>query len=113
VTKVGGYIILFSIMAQFIEKSGLLHGMVKLVGLGLIEITTGGEYIKAVSALVWQKWLLGCLFAAFGGLSSVAQTFSVIQKTDLSMGQYLAAKVWHCLLAVTLGTFVLILKGLV
>lgn len=99
VTKVGGYIILFSIMAQFLEKALPCHQSIKLLGLGIIEITTGGEYLKSYEALAWQKWILAAAFAAFGGLSSVAQTFSVLHETDLSMKKYLIAKVWHSLLA--------------
>lgn len=108
VTKVGGYIILFAIMAQFVEKALPCHQSVKLLGLGIIEITTGGEYLKAYEALAWQKWILAAAFAAFGGFSSVAQTFSVLHETDLSMKNYLIAKVWHSLLAALIaGLFLL------
>lgn len=99
VTKVGGYIILFSIIAQFVEKAVPCHATIKLVGLGVIEITTGGEYLKVYDAPVWQKWILGAAISAFGGLSSVAQTFSVLQGTDLSISRYLFSKVCHSILA--------------
>ncbi len=103
VTKVGGYIILFSILAEFVEKALPCHRTIKLFGLGLIEITTGGEYLKLYNAAAWQKWILGCAFSAFGGLSSVAQSYSVLQGTDLSIRRYLAAKAWHFVLAAAIA----------
>jgi sporulation integral membrane protein YlbJ len=103
VTRVGGYIILFSIMAHFMEQASFFHGGIKLAGLGLIEIATGGEYLKSCVIPAWQKWILGCVFTAFGGLSSVAQTFGVIRKTDLSQREYITAKILHSLLAAGCG----------
>lgn len=103
VTKVGGYIILFSILAQFVEKALPCPPAIKLFGLGLIEITTGGGELRAYDALPWQKWILAAAFAAFGGLSSVAQTSSVLQGTDLSMRRYLTAKLWHSVLAILIA----------
>jgi sporulation integral membrane protein YlbJ len=113
ITRVGGYIILFTIMAKFLEQGSFFHGSVKLVGLGLIEIATGGEYLKSCVAPVWQKWILACIFAAFGGLSGVAQTFGVIRKTDLSRREYVVAKVTHSLLAAVCGILVILLSDFV
>jgi sporulation integral membrane protein YlbJ len=113
ITRVGGYIVLFTIMAKFLEQGSFFHGSVKLVGLGLIEIATGGEYLKNCVAPVWQKWILACIFAAFGGLSGVAQTFGVIRKTDLSRREYVVAKVTHSLLAAVCGIFFIFVSNFV
>jgi hypothetical protein len=94
-------------MAQFLEQASFFHGGIKLVGLGLIEIATGGEYLKFCGVSHWQKWILGCLFTAFGGLSSMAQTFGVIRKTDLSQKEYIVAKVHHSILAAVGGFFLI------
>lgn len=100
VTKVGGYIILFSIFAEFVEKILPCHEFTKLIGLGVIEITTGGEYLKAYPMAGQIKWIIACGIAAFGGLSSVAQTYSVLNGSGLSIAGYLKAKLLHVLLAV-------------
>ena len=100
VTKVGGYIILFSILAEFVEKIVPCHEFAKLIGLGVIEITTGGEYLKAYPMAEPVKWIIACGIAAFGGLSSVAQTYSVLQGSGIKIDGYLKAKLLHTLLAV-------------
>ena len=100
VTKVGGYIILFSILAEFVEKIVPCHEFAKLIGLGVIEITTGGEYLKAYPMAEPVKWIIACGIAAFGGLSSVAQTYSVLQGSGIKIDGYLKAKLLHTLLSV-------------
>lgn len=109
VTKVGGYIILFSILAEFVEQIVPCHAFAKMIGLGVIEITTGGEYLKAYPMMADLKWIFACGFSAFGGFSSVAQTYSVLQSNELSIAGYLKAKGTHVILAVCMAAgFVLI-----
>lgn len=110
VTKVGGYIILFSILAEFVEKILPCHAFMKMIGLGMIEITTGGEYLKAYPMKEEGKWLFACAFSAFGGFSSAAQTYSVLQGTKLSVAGYLKAKVTHVLLAVAVAAGILFIR---
>lgn len=108
--KVGGYIILFSILAQLVEELLPLSIPVKVAGLGIIEITTGGEYLKNFVTDYTQVWIFGAVFCAFGGFSSIAQTASVIQGSGLSVKKYILAKVCHALfagvLALLLGRFI-------
>lgn len=91
-TKVGGYIILFSILAGLLQSLVMIDMKWKAAGISLLEITTGGSVMTQCSFPgAWQHILL-IAFCAFGGLSSVAQTASVIGDTDLSVGRYLLAK---------------------
>lgn len=109
VTRVGGYIILFSVLAEFVEQvvpgqgSGSVAGLIKMLGLGMIEITTGGEYLKNATCSSGWTWILGAGFCAFGGLSSVAQTSSVIRDSGLSVKKYLCAKLKHGLITSALA----------
>lgn len=93
ITKIGGYIILFSILAQLVSELLPISVVFQYIGIGILEITTGGAVI---SELYLEEWLRNSILVglcAFGGLSSVAQTASVLAGTDLSVGKYLAAKI--------------------
>jgi hypothetical protein len=99
ITKIGGYIILFSVIAQ-ISSILLSHfGVIKLLILGLLEITTGIHYISQSSLLSDAKIVLIITITAFGGLSSLAQTKSVIGDYGLSIKTYLKYKFVNCIAA--------------
>lgn len=111
ITKIGGYIILFSILAQVLSELIPVSAIIKYIGIGILEITTGGAVI---SKLALEEWLRNALLAglcAFGGLSSAAQTASVLAGTDLQMADYMGAKpvvllLLHCLLQYGSGLFI-------
>lgn len=99
ITKIGGYIMLFSILAEIIAKLLPVCSLAKYIGIGIMEITTGGAVLAkaAVSENIRNGILAG--LCAFGGLSSVAQTASVLEETDLSVGRYFLAKLIQALFA--------------
>lgn len=102
ITKIGGYIILFSIFAQILSDMLPLSAIIKYIGIGILEITTGGAII---SKLVLEEWVQNCVLTglcAFGGLSSVAQTASVLAGTDLSVKDYIGAKIRQAAIAILL-----------
>ncbi len=110
--KVGGYIILFSILAQLVEELLPIPAITKMLGLGIIEITTGGEFIRAMDISLAEKWIAGCFFCGFGGFSSIAQTASVLQGSGLSVKRYIAAKISHALAAAGLAVLLFRMIGL-
>ena len=93
VTKVGGYIILFTILAKLIEDMLPVSALIKYIGIGILEITTGGNMISGLGIDPVARNTIIVGLCAFGGFSSVAQTASVLSDTDLSIGTYLAAKI--------------------
>jgi len=99
ITKVGGYIMLFSILAQVMADLLPLTDIVKYIGIGILEITTGGAVLakSAVPEITRNSILAG--LCAFGGLSSVAQTASVLGETDLSAKRYFLAKLLQMVFA--------------
>lgn len=92
ITKIGGYIILFSILAAFV--SSWLPGPLFLKGavIGLLEITTGISYLSSLSIPQGLLITLCLAVTSFGGLSSAAQTNSVIAGSGLSLFTYLKYK---------------------
>lgn len=103
ITKVGGYMLLFSIIALWMENVLPVNDLIKYIGIGVLEITTGGALFARLSM---EEWLRGGIFlglCAFGGFSSVAQTASVLSDTDLSVKKYIFAKVRQMIIAFGLG----------
>ena len=90
-TKVGGYIVLFSVLANLLVKFPLSPVILACFG-SFLEITTGST---ALASAALPEPLLLCLvtgFSAFGGLSTAAQTKSVLAGTKLPFAHYLMTK---------------------
>lgn len=95
---------LFSIVAGVIRQGCLISTESKALLSGLLEITVGAKDITAAfQGRAAVSFLMG--FVAFGGLSSAAQTASVIREADLSMRSYLLAKVRQGIFAMVLVWF--------
>lgn len=103
--KIGGYIMLFSILVLYITKIPFGTPGPKAVLLGFVEITTG---IKAVSENFsgFSSGLWIAAATAFGGLSGIFQTKSVIKNAGLSIRHYVAWKAVHS--AFTMVFFILL-----
>jgi sporulation integral membrane protein YlbJ len=99
ITKVGGYIILFSIPAQIILNIGNKDNIIKLIIIGICEITTGINQISLTNLDLSIKIVLITMLTAFGGLSGLAQTKSVISNTRLRLSTYFFVKVINMLIA--------------
>ncbi|NMB44498.1 MAG: transporter [Clostridiales bacterium] len=107
ITKVGGYIILFSIPAQIISSSTSVSPIIKISTIGILEITTGINYVANTSLNQYIKTVLIVAITTFGGLSALAQTNSVISKTKLSIITYLKNKIIQMIIAIVLITLIL------
>ena len=92
--KVGGYIMLFSILAAFADLFLPPGLFLKPLLLGFIEMTTG---IKAISTSMSSLPAAAAIIAsaAFGGLSGVFQTNTVIKNAGLSIRHYVLWKLLH------------------
>ena len=92
VTRIGGYIVLFSILAQIIHSLGPDIGFVKAIIMGLFEITTGISQICSSKLDMNTKIVLVTVLTTFGGFSGIAQTKSVIGNQGLSIKSYILVK---------------------
>lgn len=104
VTRIGGYIILFSILAQIMKEVVPGSGLVKAVLMGVLEITTGISQICTTDLDNNIKIVLVSAVAAFGGFSGIAQTKSVLQDSRLSINNYFFVKLISASIAVLLST---------
>lgn len=109
IAKLGGYMIFFNLLfvvpgliANYLHLTERLsHMLIGSVGC-LLEIT-GGIGIVQDGA----PYLVLCILP-FGGLSCIAQTYSMIKNTDLSITEYIMHKM--ILTAITVFYYLLIIK---
>ncbi|MED9965387.1 MAG: hypothetical protein UFJ18_01155 [Blautia sp.] len=91
ITRLGGYILLFSILSACISYYWPFSPMKKMILLGICEVTTGLCGLASSNLAYSVRLLISMTITAFGGLCILAQTKSVLKK-DLSIFPYLMAK---------------------
>ena len=92
-TKLGGYIILFSIFAAMLHTFNTDYPAVNLVCTGIIEVTTGISYLKDSSLPPESIYALAMFFVSFGGLCGFAQTCSMTGECSFSRLHYLCCRI--------------------
>lgn len=90
-TRLGGYIMLFSMIASIIQKLPL-PVPAGLLLTGVTELTNGISLLPASGLTPAMQYILAMSFTAFGGLSGIAQTSSMIKDTGLSLKNYCLTK---------------------
>lgn len=98
IVKIGGYIMLFSILAEFIRLLPLSSWNLRSLILGFVEITTGIRSLSVHTHGLFQALSIVTV-TAFGGLSGLFQTKSVLKNAGLSIRHYLGWKLLHCFLS--------------
>ena len=107
ITRLGGYILLFSVLAAFLSKFWPFSLTGKYLVLGLTEISTGLSFLGQSG---FSSQLLGPLalaFTSFGGLCILAQTKGVLYENHLSILPCLAGKCLNGILTFILALFIL------
>lgn len=97
--KIGGYVILFSILGQFLLHFISPDSSVGILYLGTLEITCGISYLKIASLSLPIKKVLTTTLLTFGGLSAAAQTSSVLTQSELSIIPYIINKIVNAIIA--------------
>lgn len=90
IAKLGGYMVLFNLLnllpAVLLQTNTFLRELPLVLNV-LLEITSG------ISAIGDSNPLLVLVLLPFGGFSCMAQTYSMIKATDLSIGSYFFHKI--------------------
>lgn len=108
ITRLGGYIILFSILAGIVlQLPAPLRTAVPFLS-GLTEITTGIHTISGTTLPLQVKFTAIVCCTAFGGFSTVAQTSCMLNGTGLSIFTYLKGKLVNAAVAGLLCLFVFV-----
>lgn len=96
--KIGGYIVLFSILSEFIFTIPWIPSFHKTILACFFEITVGIYKLSHLNISLNLKIALGLAFTSFGGLSSIIQTKSVMISSRLSIKKYIIGKILQALL---------------
>ena len=99
ITRLGGYILLFTIAADGLKKLSPLPPKINCLVLGVIEITTGLQQIYSHTWPLLFKAILMSSCCAFGGLCGMMQVQSVLTGSGLPLSVYTIAKVTQALIA--------------
>lgn len=100
ITKVGGFIILFSILGEFVLALPSFLGFFRYFLLCILEITTAIHFISISTYPTAIKIILILTTTTLGGLSGLFQTQSVIAGSGLSLTYYIFIKVLQSLLVI-------------
>lgn len=98
ITKIGGFIILFSILGEFVLLLPDTLSMFRYLLLCMVEITTAIHFVSQSPYSVQTKIILTLATTTFGGLSGLFQTQSVIAGSGLSLKHYILTKLLQTLL---------------
>lgn len=99
ITKLGGYIILFSVCSGLIQACTFLPAVLRYALLGITEISTGTAAIAQTACPFLFKYAIIMALTSFGGLCIMAQTKSMINETSLPLMPYVKGKI--CSFAIT------------
>lgn len=109
ITRLGGYILLFSLISACIRHYWKWSPTVCGLILGTLEITTGLQQISRSGLPYEMRYPISMALTAFGGFCILAQTKSVTDK-HLSFLPYICAK---CLNGAVTGGLLLVLSQIV
>ncbi|MGE5632920.1 MAG: sporulation integral membrane protein YlbJ [Caulobacteraceae bacterium] len=116
ILMIGGFIIFFSVITRILRISGLLDFLSRIlcsifpfagitretmsaILIGVLEVTNGTKECAALQIPFLSKMVIVSFMMGFGGLSVNAQVLSIIAKTDLKFGIYMAVKLLQGVMA--------------
>lgn len=102
ITRLGGYILLFSLLSAFVRHYWKTGTLTEYLVLGFLELTTGIHFLSVSGIPVPVRYLCIMPMAAFGGVCILAQTKSLLNK-DLSFMPYISSKCLHAAITATLS----------
>ncbi|MEF9997497.1 MAG: transporter [Lachnospiraceae bacterium] len=116
IVKIGGYIILFSILITLLSEESILPNrilqqpMYQMV-LPFLEITNGITLISHSSLQIEFQYIFALSLVSFGGWCSIAQTMSMLEHTPLKINIYIIEKLITMLVTSLLASLYLHIIG--
>lgn len=99
ILKIGGYMVLFSVLSSIVYTFPFLSDTAKAVLTAVLEISCGAQQIVLLSCPAFLKGILLTVSLSFGGLCSAFQSSSFLHRTDISLPEYIKAKAMISLIA--------------
>lgn len=109
---IGGFIILFSVIIQMLQETGVVGFLAGLLAVplgvlgvdpatlpglvsGFFEITIGTQAVSQADAALLQRAMMVSAIVAWSGLSVFGQVAAIIQGSDISLRPYVFARLIH------------------
>ena len=105
ITRLGGYILMFSILSACISHWYVPHHAPEYLLTGILELTTGLYRLQSLALPEITKGMMAVFLTACGGICITAQTRSLVIK-ELSVQSYIVAKLLNGVIAAVLFLFV-------
>lgn len=100
ILKIGGYMILCSIISEYILTIPFKTDIIKAILLCIIEITRGIYYTFSLSSINMDIKNTILVFAiCFGGVCIILQSISFLKSCDIPCGRYVLSKICQGILA--------------
>ena len=93
ITKIAGYLIIFSIISVFIQKITILPETIKCIILCMLEVTSGTHYLSVLTIPNSIKILFAIIFSIIGGLSIIFQINGVSSDSNLKISELIKYKI--------------------
>ena len=108
ITKLGGYIIMFSIIAAYLEQflKGIPSELYYLI-IGVLEITNGTEKIAGSTLHPLFKNVLMISLTNLSGISCIFQTKCMINDSGISISKYMTGKLFQFFISILICLFLL------
>lgn len=103
ITKLGGYIVLFSILGSVIDLFPLRAPLFAALLKGITEVSVGVHSVCALPVSFPCRYLLVTALAAFGGFCCMAQCSAMLAEIGLSLRGYLRARLLITVIAVLMA----------
>lgn len=108
--KIGGYIILFSILSDMLLHHTFLSRTFSMLLVSALEISNGLFLLKNHFALHPSYLILVIALTSFGGLCTLAQIKGMLVGTSLSIKPYIIGKIIHVIFTVSLTILLVQIK---
>ncbi len=102
--KLCGYIVIFSLVVSILTYCRFLPSFVRMLLIGNTEVTNGISVLSNYICNTDIKFILMIQFLAFGGVSGIAQTSSMILPAKLSIKKYVIEKMIFVFCSTILAT---------
>lgn len=112
IVQIGGFVILFSVIIQTLEKTNILsffsqkfasffpnasYELISGIFCGILEMTNGVNIISNSNHLLFTRIIFITAILSFGGFSILAQTLSILSNSAIHTGIYIFSKICNSL----------------
>lgn len=99
ILKIGGYILIFSLISAMICQVSFVSDFLTAVSCAMLEISYGSYMLSTLSCSKFWKYLLLIITLSFGGICSACQSAVYLKSIGLPVKKYLKRKAMTAVIA--------------